>query len=233
MALSDSQREQLTVRKRNRAIEANTNMRWSDKQKVEAATTYLAIGNLAQTARILGIPEITLRVWKATNWWNELIEELKSQERMELSRRLKNIVDAAHTVVENRLVNGDPIIHPKTGDVMFKPVNMRDAHRVAVDLQNQREAVEKLNKPVEEVEVNQGKLEQLAEKFAEFATKAIVQIKDKQRTIDVVDVIPREETVNAEMAQDDPVPDEVLSPDGFEGTEDLVQKEQNSTSSSR
>jgi hypothetical protein len=142
-------------------------------------------------SRLHGIPRITLQVWKTSVWWNDLIAELKVQEKIELSSKMKSIVDAAHTVVANRLENGDAVIG-KDGQIVYKPVSMRDAHRVAVDLLNQREAVEKgaLNMDVQEQ--NTDKLELLAEKFAEFATKKIEQKLDKTRTIEVLGVIDTE-----------------------------------------
>jgi len=196
MALSDSVREQDKARK-TRSITAETNKRWSDKQKLEAVKTYLVSGNLALTSRMLGIPEITLRVWKTTNWWTEVVNDLKVQDKIELSGKLKRIMEAAHQVVENRLVNGDAVLIPKTGEIVMKPVSMKDAHRVAVDMLNQREMVEKLQVGTATTEDNTDKLQMLAEKFATFATMKIEQTLDKTRTIDVedvtiVDTIPKE-----------------------------------------
>lgn len=222
MALSDAPREANLKRNVNRAIEATTNKRWSDKQKMEALTTFLALGNLSLTGRVLGIPEITLRVWKRSNWWTEAVADLKSQERIELSNKLKRIVDAAHAVVENRLTNGDAVVIPKTGEIVFKPVSMKDAHRVAVDLQNQREVVEKLNKPVDEVtESNTDKLEQLAEKFAEFATKKIEQKFDKRRTIEG-------EVTDVTLVQHESLPSEILSGGRLEERGEVVEEGQGS-----
>lgn len=188
MALSDIEKEKDKKRNVNRAISADTNMRWSDKQKLEAAQSWLVLGNMSLVSRVLGIPRITLQVWKTSNWWKELVEDIKVQEKIELSNKMKKIVDAAHAVVENRLLNGDPVLNQKTGEIVMKPVAMKDAHRVAVDMLNQRDAVEKMNKPDAVSEGNLDKLEALATKFAEFATKSIEKKLDKQRTVDVQDV---------------------------------------------
>lgn len=194
MALSDSPREQ-NKKRPVRRIDAGSNFRWSDKQKLEAVTSYLALGNLALTARLMGIPEVTLRSWKASEWWPKLVEELKLQERIELSNRMKRMIDAAHVVVEQRLTNGDPFINNKTGNIDYKPVALRDAHRVAVDLLNQRDTVERVNAPVEKREsTHEDQLKQLAEKFADFATKRIEQTK---RPVLVTDVIFAEEIPSA------------------------------------
>lgn len=226
MALTDTKGQKNHRRVAPRALAAKTAW-WSDKQKIEACQTYLVLGNMAMTSRILGIPEVTLRVWKQSVWWKELVEDIKVQERIELSVRMKKLVDAAHTVVANRLETGDPVLNQKTGEIIMKPVSMKDAHKVAVDMLNQREMVEKATKPVDEIKIeDEDKLKQLAEKFAEFATKKVEAIVDERRTIDVpfVEEIKREET---QMAQDDSLSDTILSDDS--GTTDSMgEEEQNS-----
>jgi transposase-like protein len=190
MAFSDVDKEKDAKRNVNRAIDAGTNKRWSDKQKLEAVNSFLLLGNISLVSRILGIPRITLQVWKASNWWKELVDEIKLQDRIELSNKMKKIVNAAHAVVEDRLLNGDVVITPK-GETVRKPVAMKDAHRVAVDLLNQKDAIEKAmsKEPGAEGEGSTDKLEVLAERFAMFATKKIEQSLDKKRTVEVTDVI--------------------------------------------
>lgn len=155
---------------------------------MEAVNSYLLLGNLAMTARLLNIPEITLRVWKATTWWKDLVAEAKLQERVELSARVKKLVEASMTVVEDRLINGDFQFDQKTGAIIRKPVNMKDAHKVAVDMQNQREMLEKGEKVEQTEEHVEDKLLKLAEKFATMATLSVQNKIDTQRTVDVQDV---------------------------------------------
>ena len=187
--VSDTESKKDRRSKRPRSITAGTNKQWSDGQKMEAIKHYLLLGNLAMTSRMLGIPEITLRVWKRTEWWKDAVEELKSQEKMELSSRLKKIVDASLTVVEDRLLNGDYQFDQKTGEVIRKPVNMKDAHKVAVDLQQRQDVLEKTTQQESSGAENiENKLLSLAEKFAEMATKKIQQKQDDARTIDAEEV---------------------------------------------
>lgn len=177
----------------SRSITAKTNRSWSDAQKLEAIQTYLTLGNLALTSRMLGIPEITLRVWKTTEWWKDQVNEIKSQEKIELSTKMKKIVQASLAVVQDRLENGDFQFDQKTGQNVRKPVNMKDAHKVAVDLQQRQEVLDK-------VYVDEGrsdsstedKLLKLAEKFAELATKKIDQKVIEHRTVEAEDVVIKE-----------------------------------------
>lgn len=176
-----------------RSINADTNRSWSDAQKLEAIQSYLVLGNLALTSRLLGIPEITLRVWKTKDWWKDQVAELKAQEKFELSAKMKKIVNASLAVVEDRLEHGDFQFDQKTGQTVRKPVNMKDAHKVAVDLQQRQEMLEKVS--VEETQQDtsvEDKLLKLAEKFADMATKKIDQKVSEHRTIDVSDAIVKE-----------------------------------------
>lgn len=185
--LSDAESKKDKKGMRARSITAPTNKQWSDTQKVEAIQSYLLLGNLALTSRILGIPEITLRVWKTTDWWKDKVQEIKTQDRIVLSSRMKKIVDASLTVVEDRLVNGDFQFDQKTGQTVRKPVNLKDAHKVAVDLQDRQELLEKTEKPETSDEGIETRLLKLAEKFADMATMKIEQQALEKRTVVVED----------------------------------------------
>ena len=167
-----------------RSTLAPTNKQWSDKQKMDAVNSYLLLGNLALTGRLLNIPEITLRVWKASTWWKDAVAEIKASEKIELSARIKKLVDASMTVVEDRLSNGDFQYDQKTGQMIRKPVNMKDAHKVAVDMQARQDIIEKSEVQVQTEKHVEDKLLKLAEKFADMATKKIEQNNNDRRTVD-------------------------------------------------
>lgn len=188
--LSDSPRKREKPSRPNRPANASTNRSWSDKQKMEAVQSYLVVGNVAMVSRILGIPEITLRVWRRSDWWKDAYNELKQQERLELSNRMKKIVGASLSVVEDRLLNGDFQFDQKTGEVVRKPVNMKDAHKVAIDLQDRQEHLEKLEVgPKINDDGIEARLLKLAEKFADMATKSLDQKIDEHRTIEMEDAV--------------------------------------------
>jgi len=187
MALSDNP----VAKKRSpkhRSVDAPTSRSWSDKQKLEAVQSYLMLGNLALTSRILSIPEITLRVWKRSDWWATAVAEMKAQENMQMSVRLKKIVDASLGAVEDRLVNGDWIYDQKTGEMRRKPVDIRAAHKVAVDLMDKQEIVEKASTEAAVEKHDEDRLLKLAEKFADM-----VKMKSSPQVLEnVEDVTPKE-----------------------------------------
>lgn len=186
--LSDSEAKKGRKSPRPRSVDAPTNRQWSDKQRIEAAQTYLALGNMSLVSQLTKIPYITLRVWKKSEWWNDLINEIKTQEKIELSAKMKKIINASLSVVEDRLQNGDFQFDQKTGQNVRKPVNMKDAHKVAVDLQQRQEVLEKLDKPETTDEAIESKLLKLAEKFAEMTTKKIEQKRLDSNTFEAEDV---------------------------------------------
>jgi transposase-like protein len=190
MALTDNPNTK-NRKPKPRSITAKTNRSWSDKQKIEAVQHWLLVGNLALTSRVLGIPEITLRQWKTTEWWKNVVEDLRLQENMEMSVRLKKLVEASLIAVEDRLVAGDWMYDQKSGEMVRKPVNIRDAHKVAVDLMDKRTMLEKAAAPAQEQVQDVDRLEQLAEKFASFVLKKTEQ---PPVIVDVTDVTVKETT---------------------------------------
>ena len=92
------------------------------------------------------------------------------------------------TTVEDRLVNGDYGFNQKTGEIFRKPVNMKDAHKVAVDMIDQKLKVEgRATQQVEKLDT-MNQLEFLAKKFAEFATMSKTDLKQAINQDVIIDV---------------------------------------------
>jgi hypothetical protein len=178
--LSDDEYKRTLPSNRRRPVDAS-GRNWSDSQKLECVTTYLSLGNLALTSRLLKIPEMTIRMWKQKDWWRELETELRQQETLELSVRLKKIIESTLATTEDRLANGDFIYDNRLGQMVRKPVSMRDAHKVTLDLMNRRDVLE--NRQPKDVSLEQidDKLAKLAQKFEEIA--------NGRKPIEVTDVI--------------------------------------------
>lgn len=180
--LSDNERMKYRPSNSRRAVGA-VSRSWSDSQKLEAVTTYLSLGNLSLTSRVLKIPEMTLREWKQKEWWKDIEMELKVQDNIQLSSRLQKIVESTLAVTEDRLVYGDYIYDNRSGQMVRKPVSMRDAHKVAMDMMDRRDVLDN-KKPVSvSIEQIDDKLKKLAAKFEEIA------VGRKPEIIEVTDVI--------------------------------------------
>ncbi len=179
--LSDSEKLRGVASKKKRPTTGVNNMHYSDSQKLEAVTTYLALGNLVLTASVLKIPEFTLRNWKQKDWWKELEGELAVQDDIQLSSRLKRIIETTLSATEDRIKNGDWIYNNKEGCLMRKPVNLRDVHKVTMDMVDKREHLAGRAPMNIANEAIDDRLLKLAEKFAEIAknnTKAPIEVTD-------------------------------------------------------
>lgn len=172
--LSDINRE--GVRKR-RAVGA-VKRYWGDAQKLECVQLYLALGNLALTAATLKIPEITVRKWKATEWWKNLEQDLKLQDQIQVSNRLKSVIDKSLVGLEDRLDKGDFFYNPKTGEILRKPMGAKDLTQVANLMLQRKQFLE--GRTVSEVatETIQNKLDTLKKAFEEIASKKEIIVVD-------------------------------------------------------
>lgn len=146
--------------------------------RIETVKTFLIFGGSTRlTSAAMKIPEQTIYQWRRQEWWHELERELKQQENMQLSARLKKIVERSLDVVADRLENGDFIYDQKTGEMRRKPVAMKDAHKVAIDSNTQRQLLEQNENFVVAQEQVQDKLAKLAEAFASLS-KPKVEVTD-------------------------------------------------------
>lgn len=183
MAISDSEERRQQKSQGRRAV-ASTGTWWSDSQKLEAVKTYLILGSPTETARLLKIPEETIRRWRKTEWWKDIELDLKTQDELQLGDRLKKIVQRTLDVTEDRLANGDFVYDQKTGEMRRKPVSLKDAHKVGLDMMQKRDDLLTRNQSQASEEVIANKLITLAEKFAQLANNKL----DNNRTVDVTDV---------------------------------------------
>jgi len=175
--------------KRRRSTKPGTpNKAWAQSQKIECVLTYIATGSEVKTAAATGIPKNTIHIWRYQPWWKELTQQIRDEEDDKLSADLGKIVEKAMTTVEDRLINGDFGFNQKTGEIFRKPVNLKDAHKVAVDMIDQKLKVE--GRAVQQVEKldTMNQLEFLAKKFAEFATMSKTDLKQAINQDEVIDI---------------------------------------------
>lgn len=175
MSLSDNERQQKLPSARRRGVNQD-NFRWSDTQKIEAVTLWLSLGNLVLVGATLKIPEVTLRKWRATQWWKEIAEEIQLQDRIQLSATAKNIVDKSLGVLADRLEHGDWIYDQKSGQMRRKPVAMKDALAVADKMLDHKDRLDRTAVQTESTESVENKLANLMEKFARLAAPQVTDV---------------------------------------------------------
>lgn len=143
-------------------------MVYSEKDKVSAVQTWLVLGKIPLVAAATGVSEHTLRAWKMQPWWKEMVAQIQTESNQELDTKLTKIVDRALDVTADRIENGEYLLDSKTGSIVRVPVKIKDAHRVAVDLLDKRDAIR--GKPEQEKREAQTSdiLQKLADQFSEW-----------------------------------------------------------------
>lgn len=150
-----------------------TGSQWDDKKRVEAVTTWLAVGKLSLVEAITGVPKATIASWKRSPWWTELVHEIQNESDQELDSKLQKIVDKSLDVVFDRIENGDFVLNSKTGEVTRVPTKLKDVHRVSVDLIDKRDLIRNRERVKVEVLIVDDYLKKLAAQFSAFVRKQL------------------------------------------------------------
>lgn len=146
---------------------------WSDAKRIEVVTTWLALGKIPLVAACTGVPEGTIRQWRTQPWWKEIEISVQTETDQELDAKLAQRIDKALDVILDRLNNGDFMFDPKTGEFLRRPVNMKDTHRVMVDMMDKRLLLRKQPKEQQSQEAVGDILKNLAKEFEQMAKKRL------------------------------------------------------------
>lgn len=160
---------------------------WSDNQRIQLVTTWLATGNLALAASTLQIPEVTARRWKAQSWFKQMVEDIRSEENIQLDSKLAKVVDKSVEALLDRVENGDFQFDQREGRMIRKPISARDASTVTRDMIDRRELLQG-KKQVEKDNTRkvEDRLLKLAEEFGRFARAKTIQPETIEYTTVVV-----------------------------------------------
>ena len=153
---------------------------WSEKKQLEVVTTYLALGNLAETSRVCNVPIVTVKKWKQQPWWAELVADIQSGEGQKADNKMSKTIDKALDLIMTRMEEGDYLYDQKTGRLVKVPLKARDLERVASGLFDKRQLIRKQPTSIKQSDLNQkDRLLELAEQFAKFAGMKL----DKEKVI--------------------------------------------------
>ena len=156
---------------------------WTQNQKLQAVSTYLMLGNMAETAVVTGIPLATLKIWKVTDWFKEYCLQLQSEDVQQMDANLKRVINKALKATEDRLDLGDAQFDQRTGEIIRIPVKAHVALKISTELMTKQQKL--YENPVrEEVERTiDERLLKLSEEFARFATMKRNTIEAEVRVI--------------------------------------------------
>lgn len=157
---------------------------WDKKKQLEAVTTYLATGSIAETSRIINVPYRTVQSWKLeSEWWPKVVEEIQSGENQKVDQKMSRIIDKTLEKLVERIEDGDYMYDQKTGRMVKVPLKARDLERITSGLFDKRQLIRKQPTNIKSDPSNQtDRLLKLAEQFASFAAG-----KEKEEPKEIVD----------------------------------------------
>ena len=157
---------------------------WDKKKQLEAVTTYLATGSIAETSRIINVPYRTVQSWKLeSEWWPKVVEEIQSGENQKIDQKMSKIIDKTLEKLVERIEDGDYMYDQKTGRMVKVPLKARDLERITSGLFDKRQLIRKQPTNIKADPSNQAdRLLKLAEQFASFAAG-----KEKEEPKEIVD----------------------------------------------
>ena len=146
---------------------------WNEGTRYRVCKNILLFQNKRLVAEASGVPLMTIQNWERQDWWEPLKLEVKKEQRAILANKMSGIVDKALEITADRLEHGDHILVQKTGEVVRKPVPLREAAKVVNDMVAQKMKLEKEDdfSDVEKGTV-QDALKMLAQEFAKFNKKS-------------------------------------------------------------
>ena len=140
---------------------------WSQNQRLQAVSTYLMLGNMAETAIVTGIPLPTLKLWKQMDWFKEFSLQLKTEDVQQMDSNLKRVINKALKATEERIDFGDAQFDQRTGDIVRVPIKAHVALKITTDLLAKQQKLEE--NPINREEVEKTIDERLLKLSAEFA----------------------------------------------------------------
>jgi hypothetical protein len=160
---------------------------YSEKEKLNAVCVFAVAGNSRRVAEITKIPEVTIRGWKTTVWWNEAMSRIYTEQDEELNTKLTKLVNKAVDNINDRLDSGDWVYNPKMDKLIRKPVNAKDLAVVTAISLDKRQLLR--GQPTSRIEKvsNDERMQALADQFKKFAMAKTIEHDDS------LNVIEREE----------------------------------------
>lgn len=120
------------------AKKPGTRYAWPEKKRIEAVTTYLALGNASLVEATTGVPAATVRQWKTQPWWKELVATVQQESDQQLDTKLGDLIQKSLNAVNDRLENGDFHWDARNGEFVRKPVSLKDSWKVSNEMLDKR-----------------------------------------------------------------------------------------------
>lgn len=113
---------------------AMNKLAYSWDKRMECVARYMLLGNMRVVSEQCEVGYDTLMDWKRSDWWPEMVDQLRKQKRQKTDDSLTKLIENSLEVMKDRLENGDWFFNQKTGEIQRKPVGIRDATAITSQL---------------------------------------------------------------------------------------------------
>lgn len=117
---------------------------YSWQQKMDVVARYMLLGNMRVVSEVTKIPYDTLADWKRSDWWPEMVDQIRRQKKQKTADGLSKIIENGVDILADRLQNGDFVLNQKTGEIIRKPVAVKDAQTIVNQLIQRQNELEKI-----------------------------------------------------------------------------------------
>ena len=143
--------------------------KYSPEEKIAAVMAYMVTGTSRKASKMTGVPETTIRWWKASSsWWPDVMMECRRKKQDELDAAFSNVIEAAIGQIENRVLEGDTVV-TKDGDKVQVPMRGKELAVTLAVIFDKRQLLR--GDPTQRVERTNEKerLDRLQNRFEEIA----------------------------------------------------------------
>lgn len=117
---------------------------YSWQVRMDVVARWMLLGNLRLVSELTNVPYNTLADWKRQDWWTDMVDQLRRQKKQKTADTLSKIVETGVDILQDRLANGDFVLNQKTGEIVRKPVGVKEAQIIVNQLIQRQNELEKM-----------------------------------------------------------------------------------------
>lgn len=142
---------------------------YTPEEKIGAVMAYMVTGTSRKASRICGVPEGTIRWWKARSlWWDSTMAECRRKKQDELDAMTTNVIHKAVEQIEDRVQNGNTRRN-KDGEEVNTPMTAQELSMVVGILFDKRQLIRGDPTSRTETVSESERLNELQNKFEQMA----------------------------------------------------------------
>lgn len=141
---------------------------WAMEDRIQAAVAWLITGDVAEAAKLAGIPTRTIYDWMSKSWWDDVLSEAKNIKQKELDAVWTGIIHKATSQIKDRIENGDPYVK-RNGELGRVPIKAKDLATIMATATDKRSLIRgQVTSRTEKITIDQ-RLEKITNKLDEQA----------------------------------------------------------------